>query len=532
VFTLLKAKKYSLVPQFLLPLLSGILLALPWLGFPGWILIGAFIPLLFSENFFSRENREFRIFTSASITFFVWNIISTAWMVSVNSTGGVLIIFINSFFMAIVFSGFSQMRRKLRGTSGYFLMIFLWLSYEYYLIHGKPGWPWLVLGNGLGSSGWLVQWYQFTGVLGGSFWVLLINILLFRFLSRKTKFETFSQLGFTMVVFLMLLLIPLVISLKLFNNKVPSDHFVSVLLVQTNIDPYTRNFEAIGMDEQLNRLIQLTEENITEGLDLIVWPETAIDSFFIADKNDQRLQSIHKLISANETSLLFGAMSFSEVQESEKYKSVLRKSDSASFVVSNSAILIGKDSLSEYRKNILVPGVETTPVFFHDVFSVGYFASLGGVSGSLYTDSTRRVLNLHDSAAIVPVICFESANGEHVAGFSPDRPFVIVNITNDGWFTREHAYNQHLLMARLRAIENNSELIRVANTGKSARIDSRGIVHESLPSGEEGTLLVKAGLKGSLSYYSLYGDFIGRIAVFFTIIAFLLVLAQFLRFKR
>lgn len=532
MFTLLKAKKYSLVPQFLLPLLSGILLALPWMGFPGWILLGALIPLLFSEKFYSGDKQEFRIFTSASITFFVWNIISTAWMVSVNSTGGLLIILINSFFMAIVFSGFSQIRRKLEGTSGYFLLVLFWLSYEYYLIHGKPGWPWLVLGNGLGNSVWLVQWYQFTGVLGGSLWVLLINILLFRFLIRKTKFETFSQFGFTVFVFLLLLLTPLVISLKYFYNVVHSDRFVSVLLVQTNIDPYTRDFDAIGMDEQLNRLIQLTEDNITEELDLIVWPETAIDSFFIADEGDHRLQSIYELISANKSSLLFGAMSFSELEESKEYQGVLRKSDSASFVVSNSAILIGNDSLSEYRKNILVPGVETAPVFFHDVFNVGYYASLGGVSGSLYTDSKRRVLNLHDSAAIVPVICFESANGEHVAGFSPDRPFVIVNITNDGWFTRKHAYNQHLLMARLRAIENNSEVIRVANTGKSARINNRGIVHESLPSGEEGTLLVKAGLSASLSYYSLYGDFIGRIAVFFTIIVFLLILAQFLRFKR
>lgn len=521
-----------MVNQFALPALSGILLALPWLGFPGWVLAGAFIPLFFSEKQLAMDGAELKLFGAAFTTFFFWNILSTAWMISVNQTGAWLIIMINSFFMAIVFSAFSQIRRKLKRASGYFLFILIWLSYEYYLIHGKPGWPWLVLGNGLGSSVWLVQWYQFTGVLGGSLWVLVINILLFRFLSRQTKFETFSQLGFTVFVFFVLLLTPLAISLKHFYKKVPSNRFVSVLLVQTNIDPYTRKFDAVGMDEQLNRLMHLTEENITEGLDLIVWPETAIDSFRIADQNDRRLQTIIELVSANKTSLLFGAMSFSEVQESEKYKGVLRKSDSASFVVSNSAILIGAYSFSEYRKNILVPGVETTPVFFHDVFSVGYFASLGGISGSLYTDSKRRVLNLYDSAAIVPVICFESANGQHVAGFFPQRPFVIVNITNDGWFTREHAYNQHLLMARLRAIENNSELIRVANTGKSARIDSRGIVHELLPSGEDGTLLVKAGLSGSLSYYSLYGDFIGRIAVFFTFIAFLLILAQFLRFKR
>ncbi len=452
-------------------------------------------------------------------------------MINVNFYGGLLIILVSSFFMSVIFLGNHLLRMYSVFKNGQFLFVLIWIGYEYYSIHGKPGWPWMVLGNGLGNSLELVQWYQFTGVLGGSLWVLVINILLFRFLSTKIKFETYKQLAYTIIVFFIILIVPVFVSVILFNRQVASYESLSVLVVQSNICPFTQKFHGKNQEAQFNSLMALTKDGLIEQVDLIVWPETALDSLWLYSDSDKRIKQIRDLISARNSSLLFGAMSFSFAQDDYFPRGVLRKADTVSFVVSNSAILMKKDSVMEYRKNILVPGVETKPVFFHNILSIPYFAELGGVGGALYTDFEKNLLTLNDSISVIPVICFESAYGEHVAGFKPDEPFIIVVITNDGWFTKKHAYNQHLLMSRLRAIENGTHVIRSANTGKSTHIDKTGRIHEFLPVAMEGSFTVNAYLSNTQTFYARNGDFIGRISVFFLIMVLLLIFAQYLKFR-
>lgn len=528
MFTLLKAENRIFGRYCALSFLSGVLMALPWLGFPGWILLISVIPLLLSEKHFSERNNKIGVFLSGFMAFLSWNLIATGWMIWVNFTGGVLIILINSFFLSLVFALFSEMRKKLGRATGYFLLILLWLSYEYYLIHGKPGWPWLVLGNGLGNSVSFIQWYSYTGVLGGSLWILLINILLFRFVSQPVRFVSPSQFISIAAVFLMVLVLPPIISVRIKNTNFQTINKIDILIVQTNLDPYTQKFST-DLSDQFTDLIEITKKSFSSGTDLIIWPETVLDSLWPERVDDLRIHEIQNFVEDRGVGLLFGALSFREVTSKEEYRFALRKSDEGSFIVSNSAFLWRKDEVQEYLKNILVPGVETIPVFFHEAFRFGYFASLGGVGGSLFTDNKKENLNLNDSVALIPVICFESAVGEHLAGFKPDRPFLIVNITNDGWFKFMHAHRQHLMMAKIRAIENQSEVIRVANTGISAQINKRGEVIEMLPARKEGSLLVSANLSEKLTWYSQNGDFVGRIAVFFTILALLIFVAQYLK---
>ena len=77
---------------------------------------------------------------------------------------------------------FNTFRKKVLGNKrGYFALIFFWISMEYIHLHWELAWPWLTLGNVFATIPEIVQWYEFTGVLGGSMWVLVINILLFIF---------------------------------------------------------------------------------------------------------------------------------------------------------------------------------------------------------------------------------------------------------------------------------------------------------------------------------------------------------------
>ena len=81
---------------------------------------------------------------------------------------------------------FHKIRETTNNRLGYLAFIVLWISMEYLHLNWELSWPWLTLGNGFANVPNVVQWYEFTGFLGGSVWVLLINILLFRLAKRQT----------------------------------------------------------------------------------------------------------------------------------------------------------------------------------------------------------------------------------------------------------------------------------------------------------------------------------------------------------
>ncbi|MCY3757392.1 MAG: apolipoprotein N-acyltransferase, partial [Acidobacteria bacterium] len=73
-------------------------------------------------------------------------------------------------------------------------------------------------------------------------------------------------------------------------------------------------------------------------------------------------------------------------------------------------------------------------------------------------------------------ICYEAVVPDLVRRFVAEGAQVLVNITNDAWFGNSAAPHQHLLMARMRAVENRRYLLRAANSGISAVIDPLGRV--------------------------------------------------------
>jgi apolipoprotein N-acyltransferase len=103
-----------------------------------------------------------------------------------------------------------------------------------------------------------------------------------------------------------------------------------------------------------------------------------------------------------------------------------------------------------------------------------------------------------------PLICYEVIFPDAVVG--PVRPGWIVNVTDDSWFGPSTGPYQHLLTARMRAIEEGLPIARDANTGISAIIDPLGRVTASLPLGQQGD--VDAGLPSALpiTLYARLGD--------------------------
>ena len=71
-------------------------------------------------------------------------------------------------------------------------------------------------------------------------------------------------------------------------------------------------------------------------------------------------------------------------------------------------------------------------------------------------------------------ICYEAIFPAKCARFTANGAELLINISNDGWFGRSAAPAQHLMMARVRAVENRRWLLRDTNNGFTASVDPYG----------------------------------------------------------
>ena len=110
--------------------------------------------------------------------------------------------------MALVFYGFHLTKKYVGNKEGYAALLIYWIGFEYFHYDWESSWPWLSLGNVFSITPSWIQWYSVTGVLGGSLWVLIVNLLLFRcyqnvlLKAEKWKIQTplFYTAGFIVIV--------------------------------------------------------------------------------------------------------------------------------------------------------------------------------------------------------------------------------------------------------------------------------------------------------------------------------------------
>lgn len=218
--------------------------------------------------------------------------------------------------------------------------------------------------------------------------------------------------------------------------------------------------------------------------DLIVWPETAVPALLnhAGSALDQMAEA------AAGVPLVFG----------------IQRTEGARFF--NSLVLLdGNGTVAGvYDKHHLVPFGEYVPL--------GNLAARLGLRGFAAQEGDGyspgpgpRTLPLDGIGQALPLICYEAVFPQDVTA-APDRPDLLLQITNDAWFGAHSGPYQHLAQARMRAIEQGLPMVRVANTGISAMIDPLGRITQALPLGEAG--FVDAALPAPLppTLYARMGD--------------------------
>ena len=174
-----------------LAVLSGLLIAAAW-PVNGLVPLAfiAFVPLLYlQDRIGDKENPEKgSIFCLSFITFLIWNALTTWWVWKTTAAGTIAMILLNSLFMTCVFWAFHFVKTRLYDNKkGYYVLIIFVLAFEYLHLNWQLNWPWLNLGNVFSHYHSWVQWYEFTGIAGGTIWVLLANILAYKLLVNYKK---------------------------------------------------------------------------------------------------------------------------------------------------------------------------------------------------------------------------------------------------------------------------------------------------------------------------------------------------------
>lgn len=519
-------------------LLSAALLSLPWLlPHCGAFALVGFLPLLCADAFAS-ELRIKRFWSYVFLTFALWNAATTFWVCNATIAGGIFAIVVNASVMTIVWGLFRACKRHLDGVLPYVFLAALWIAWERLYFSLDISWPWLTLGNAFAQSTRLVQWYEYTGTLGGSLWVWASNLCIFGLVVASTDgYWQRWRFGSSMCALLGVTLVvagPLVLSKSIYQRyEEKSEGEISVMIGQPNLDPYQK-FRSMTQTEQTSSLLGLFKSSDDSSDVLYMAPET-FTSDIILGKEDESptVGAIRSFLSGRGNSkMLFGA-STTELFTTRSAPSILaRPFGNGWYENHNSAIIMGSTGEGEiYHKSKLVVGTELTP--YPKLFAPfdDWLSEKLGVQGLMGRCVGQSEISLLDFSEDVPLgcaVCYESVYGEFCTGYVRKGAKAMTVITNDAWWGNTPGYKQHLSYSRLRAIELRRDFARCANTGISCFIDQRGDILSQTDWWTPATLRGTLNLNSEETLFVRYGDVTGRACTLVALLLFLLSIVNFI----
>jgi apolipoprotein N-acyltransferase len=242
---------------------------------------------------------------------------------------------------------------------------------------------------------------------------------------------------------------------------------VRLRIVQGNISQHEKRSTDMRLANFI-KYLRLSATYAQAPVTHVIWPETAVP--FALEQSPDFLRAIAEVTPAGGLTLT-GALRWSERPgtKPEVFNSLAVIDDAGSVVAT-------------YDKFHLVPFGEYMPL--RDVLPLEPVAA-GALDFS--AGPGPRTLRLPGLPAVSPLICYEAIFPAAVTERN-DRPEWLLNVTNDGWYGKTAGPHQHLAISRVRAVEEGLPLVRAANTGISAIVDSYGRLVAYLGLGEEGVL--------------------------------------------
>lgn len=353
------------------------------------------------------------------------------------------------------------------------ILALLWVGLE--RTHGELGFTWLLLGNAGQDMSVPLRLAPLLGVYGVSFVFALMNTSLACWYLRRERL----QLAWCAPL-LALYLLPAL--------PEPKAADLEAVALQPNLPE-----DKILTDEQLHGAYnafakQSLEAAMNPARDkpaLLLWPETPTSLYYENDPKFRELAASLARLSA--APFLFGTVRF------DKQGNPL---NTAQMLTANG------DPAGTYDKVRLVPFGEYVPPIFNL-----FVSKVSNEAGTFQPGEGIRLFST-PAGKLGVFICYESVFADHVRDITRQGATVLVNLTNDGYFSSDAARRQHLRVARMRATENARWLLRPTNDGITASIDPAGRIVRDFPNEvvATGRLPYSAAYPGDLTPYSRYGD--------------------------
>lgn len=394
--------------------------------------------------------------------------------------------------MAIYWALAAALARRLGGTGLGLALVFAMAmgAAEWLRGHLFTGFPWAAPGLLVDGMGGLAQSAALIGMTGLTPLILLCAALPYAVAADRRR----GALGASLLIALLLPALGIWGGMRLASATDEVVQGVTFRIVQPNVpqEQKWREDNARAIFDDLKRLSVMPTTARPDGIGgvtHVVWPESAVP--FLIDESPAARAELAPLLGGR-TTLLTGAIRRdpSGGEDPDLFNSII--------VFDGEAM-----AAARYDKWRLVPGGEFLPLGW--LLEPLGFEKVVRTPGSFTAGPGPVTQSLPGGIRAGLLVCYEVIFPDRLVD-PAQRPQVLVNVTNDGWFGRSTGPHQHLAQARLRTIEQGLPLIRAANTGISAVIDSHGRILERLPLMEQG--VIDSGLPVAIAPppYARFGD--------------------------
>ena len=507
---------------------SGAALALSFMGFYlaiyAWICVGILMVVLFGA-------KPWVAFACGFLHALIFSVCSEAWIATVLAVHGDVprlaswgLLLMVAALWGIACGVFAWLVNRLARRSIVVACLgapFIWVAAEF--LHGATpdiGFPWNLLGYSAAANVGLLQITTVTGVYGLSFLMVCFNALLAwsdgaAAPRARTRFAVL--LGGTVALLLLYFVAPRLVPTTSANHVARA-----VQLNFPEANEYESNWFSAHAAEmrEVERLSlggnALPNDRQNDGAqpDLLLWPEAPAPF----SEEDTQFATL-----ASTMAIRLGYPFLAGVVEWRRAPAADGRPNGHQLAY-NSAVLIDKQGqrVYTYDKIHLVPFGEYEPFPLLQRVVANVSSEVGGFAkGQQYA-----VGKLPSGYSFATFICYEAIFPGEIRTFANDGAQLLVNISNDGWFGRSAAAEQHLRMVRVRAAENRRWIVRSTNNGFTASIDPYGRIYRPLPPDVRAAANLPYDFRTDKTIYTRFGDWFAWLCVGISVILFLWTLLK------
>lgn len=370
---------------------------------------------------------------------------------------------------------------------------FLWVTLEFARAHLPIiSFPWNLLGYAASGNLAFVQLTSVTGIFGLSLLVAAFNAAVAWSITSPSKNSRRIVIGIAIVLVVIAAVGPR------FVPRAAPDHLAH--LVQTDFaqeEMYPPNWMEIHAAD-MQQLEAISIDSAKKSPGVVIWPEVPAP-FSLQDPKFSIIAN--RIAHDSGQDFLVGVVDW-------KMGTLYRGP------ASNSAVLLDPNGQRKftYDKIHLVPFGEYVPLRKYLFFAHSLIDSIGD-----FTPGREYSVGSLDGGRFSVFICYEAIFSSEIRRFAANGAQLLINISNDGWFGHSSAPPQHLMMARVRAVENHRWLLRCTNTGFTVDVDPYGRIVAQFPRFIRGQLDAPYAFRSDLTLYTRFGDWLAWLCLIATL---------------